>query len=95
MGGQQAAELLSEAIGWYLPKVVTDPSRCRIVVRIYANLEVLQNGTDTMADLAQDVVERVPWALSSFAAGFSGSFPSFDFVDARHDTAVQQKITGM
>jgi hypothetical protein len=72
-----AAQLLHHQIKDYLPRLGRDADRCRIMVRIYANLQGLSKAC-ARASLAGNEAR----SLAPFTASFTRAQELFDFVDA-------------
>ncbi|QDS75291.1 hypothetical protein FKW77_001220 [Venturia effusa] len=76
-GGVDAAQQLHQQIEEYLPRLGTDIARCRIMVRMYANLQGLSKAS-ARANLCGGEAR----ALAPFTTGFTRARELFDFVDA-------------
>lgn len=72
-----AAQHLHQQIEEYLPRLGKDVARCRIMVRIYANLQGLSKASARL-----NLCGGEARALAPFTAGFTRAQELFDFVDA-------------
>ncbi|KAF1815004.1 hypothetical protein P152DRAFT_471654 [Eremomyces bilateralis CBS 781.70] len=76
-GGVTAARRLSTAIGKQVVRLDKDLEDCRIMVRIYANLQGLSRACSRSGLCGNEAR-----ALSPFVTGFTRSQDLFDFIDA-------------
>lgn len=88
-GGMRAARMLNEGIEKYLRQSFPEALESRVIVRIYADLTNLskQLGRSKLVGLEKR-------SISSFTAGFTRVFSSFDFVDTLDEEGTKFKIRG-
>jgi hypothetical protein len=77
-GGVDAAQLLQQEVKDCLSRLDSDANRCRIMIRVYANLK----GLSKALALAGGQAGLEARSLAPFTSSFTRSQELFDFVDA-------------
>lgn len=89
-GGVQAAQKLDEAIRQHILHLpMHNSSQCRIVARVFIDLERLSK-----LSKRTELTSVGPVELAAFGAAFSGSRPWFDWINVTNEQELRAKIIG-
>ncbi|KAF2193391.1 hypothetical protein K469DRAFT_712146 [Zopfia rhizophila CBS 207.26] len=89
-GGIKAAKMVDDIVNKYLRETIPEASRCRVIVRIYADI------TSTSKSLAKSkLLGFEKRSLAPFTAGFTRSTGLYDFTDALDEDGTKFKVKEM